>query len=54
MGILHDEHLKLKCLHEPAMDTEYKMMQWDTKDPLLKRKRQKTESQDAHHHTDNT
>ena len=35
MAKLHEEHLKTKCLHEPAMDAQEKMMQWDTEDPLL-------------------
>jgi hypothetical protein len=47
MAKLHDEHLKTKRLHEPAMDTQEKMMQWDTEDPLLQPKRAKTEAQDA-------
>ena len=47
MAKLHDEHLKTKRVHEPAMDTQEKMMQWDTEDPLLQPKRAKTEAQDA-------
>ena len=47
MANLHDEHLKTKRLHEPAMDAQDKMMQWDAEDPLLPPKRAKTEAQDA-------
>ena len=47
MAKLHDEHLKTKRLHEPAMDAQEKMMQWDTEDPLLQPKRAKTEAQNA-------
>ena len=47
MAKLHEEHLKTKRLHEPAMDAQEKMMQWDTEDPLLRPKCAKTETQDA-------
>ena len=30
---LHDNHLKTKRLHEPATDTQEKMMQWDVECP---------------------
>ena len=47
MAKLHEEHLKTKRLHEPAMDAQEKMMQRDTEDPLLQPQRVKTEAQDA-------
>ena len=47
MAQLHDEHLKTTRLHEPAMDAQEKLMQWDTEYPLLQLKRAKTEAQDA-------
>ena len=35
MAELHEDHLKTKGLHEPAMDAQEKMMQRDIEDPLL-------------------
>ena len=41
MDKLHEEHLKTGRLHEPAIDTQPKMMLWDTEDtPSLAEARQ--------------